>query len=34
MANNISWADTYCTTWWGIDSNKETIEIDSYPICD
>lgn len=33
MANSINWAEIYCSTWWGDDSNEDTLHIDSQPTC-
>ena len=33
MANTISWAVIYCSSWFGDDSNQATIDIDSKPPC-
>ena len=33
MANTIDWAKIYCSTWWGDESNEDTLHIDSQPPC-
>jgi len=33
MANTISWAVSYCSSWWGSASNQSTVDIDSKPPC-
>lgn len=33
MANTISWAVIYCSSWFGNNSNQATIDIDSKPPC-
>lgn len=33
MANTIDWAKIYCYSWWGDNSNQQTIDIDSEPAC-
>ena len=33
MANSINWGETYCSSWWGNNSNQSTINITSKPEC-
>lgn len=33
MSNTIDWGKIYCSTWWGEESNEETIHIPSQPAC-
>lgn len=33
MANSINWGETYCSSWWGNNSNQFTINIASKPEC-
>ena len=33
MANAINWGEIYCSSWFGDESNEETLHISSQPQC-